>query len=149
MMATRAVTALVTMSEMRFFTPEEANRELEVLRPLVERLVEERRALASLAAELEQERAVVAGNGGSLEPGRLTGLEEAASEAAAGLTRLLEKIDALGVQVKDLDRGLMDFPARHPESGEPVLLCWELGEPEVGHWHGLEEGFAGRKPLPF
>jgi hypothetical protein len=149
MMAMRAVTTLVTMSEMRFFTPEEANRELAVLRPLAERLVEERRSLASLVAELEQERSVVAGNGGSLEPGRLTGLQEAASEAAAGLTRLVEEIDALGVQVKDLDRGLMDFPARHPGSGEPVLLCWELGEAEVSYWHGLEEGFAGRKPLPF
>jgi hypothetical protein len=53
------------------------------------------------------------------------------------------------VQVKDLDRGLVDFPARHPESGEDVLLCWELGEPEVAYWHDLESGFAGRKPLPF
>ncbi|HEY7562393.1 MAG TPA: DUF2203 domain-containing protein [Gaiellaceae bacterium] len=137
------------MSEMRFFTPEEANRELAVLRPLVERLVEERRALASLMEELEQERAVVAGNGGSLEPGRLPGLQDAASGAAAGLTKLMEEIDGLGVQVKDLDRGLMDFPARHPETGEPVLLCWELGEAAVAYWHGLEEGFAGRKPLPF
>jgi hypothetical protein len=149
MMAMRAITTVVTMSEMRFFTPEEANRELAVLRPLAERLVEERRALASLMAELEQERAVVAGNGGSLEPGRLPGLQEAASEAAAGLTKLMEEIDGLGVQVKDLDRGLMDFPARHPETGEPVLLCWELGEADVAYWHGLEEGFAGRKPLPF
>jgi hypothetical protein len=149
MIAMRAVTTLVTMSEMRFFTPDEANRELAVLRPLAERLVEQRRELASLAAELEQERAVVSGNGGSLEPGRLAGLEEAASEATAGLTRLVEEIDALGVQVKDLDRGLMDFPALHPASGETVLLCWELGEPEVAYWHGLVEGFAGRKPLPF
>jgi hypothetical protein len=149
MMAMRAVTTLVTMSEMRFFTPEEANRELEVVRPLAERLVEQRRELASLAAELEQERAVVAGNGGSLEPGRLAALEEAASEATAGLTRIAEELDALGVQVKDLDRGLVDFPARHPESGETVLLCWELGEPEVAYWHDLVEGFAGRKPLPF
>jgi hypothetical protein len=149
MMAMRTVTTVVTMSEMRFFTPEEANQELAVLRPLAERLVEERRGLASLMDALEQERTVVAGNGGSLEPGRLPGLQEAATEAAAGLTRLLEEIDSLGVQVKDLDRGLMDFPARHPGSGEPVLLCWELGEAEVAHWHGLEEGFAGRKPLPF
>jgi hypothetical protein len=51
--------------------------------------------------------------------------------------------------VKDIDRGLVDFPALHPESGETVLLCFELGEPAVDHWHDLEEGFAGRKPLPF
>ena len=53
------------------------------------------------------------------------------------------------MQVKDLDRGLVDFPARHPERGEDVLLCWELGEPEVACWHDLEVGFAGGKPLPF
>jgi hypothetical protein len=48
--------------------------------------------------------------------------------------------------VKDLDRGLVDFPALH--RGEEVLLCWQVGEGEVAYWHGLEEGFAGRKPLP-
>jgi hypothetical protein len=55
----------------------------------------------------------------------------------------------VGVQVKDLDRGLIDFPARHPARDETVLLCWQLGEEAVEYWHGLEEGFAGRKPLPF
>ena len=48
--------------------------------------------------------------------------------------------------VKDLDTGLVDFPALH--EGEEVLLCWQLGEDEVAHWHGVDEGFAGRKPLP-
>jgi hypothetical protein len=52
------------------------------------------------------------------------------------------------VQVKDLDEGLIDFPAKHP-GGDTVLLCWRLGETDVAYWHGLEEGFAGRKPLPF
>jgi hypothetical protein len=48
--------------------------------------------------------------------------------------------------VKDLDTGLVDFPALH--KGEEVLLCWQFGEDEVTHWHGVDEGFAGRKPLP-
>ena len=52
---------------------------------------------------------------------------------------------ALGVLVKDLDRGLVDFPALR--DGEEVLLCWQVGEGEIAYWHGLEEGFAGRKPL--
>ena len=47
-----------------------------------------------------------------------------------------------------VDRGLLDFPAQHPVTGETVLLCWHVGEEEIGFWHGLEEGFAGRKPLP-
>ena len=48
-----------------------------------------------------------------------------------------------------LDPKSVDFPAQHPESGETVVLCWELGEDSVAYWHGLEDGYAGRKPLPF
>jgi hypothetical protein len=137
------------MSQMRLFTPEEANAELTLLRPLLERVVEERRALAGRAAELEELEGVVAGNGGRIDPGRVRRVREAVARSAAAIAKLVEEIQRAGVQMKDLDRGLVDFPAHHPESGETVLLCWELGEPEVGHWHGLEEGFAGRKPLPF
>ena len=137
------------MSQMRLFTPEEANAELTLLRPLLERVVEERRALAGRAAELEELEGVVAGNGGRIDPGRVRRVRETVARSAAEIAKLVEEIQRAGVQMKDLDRGLVDFPAHHPESGETVLLCWELGEPEVGHWHGLEEGFAGRKPLPF
>lgn len=137
------------MSEMRFFTPEEANESLSRVRPLVERLVESRQALVTLGSELETVQELVAGNGGSLDPTRLGELQEAVSRAAADLTAAAEELDGLGLQVKDLDRGLVDFPARHPDGGDTVLLCWELGEPEVAHWHGLEDGYAGRKRLPF
>ena len=138
-----------TMAKMRHFTPEEANAALPEVRALVERLVDERRALVALGDELEAMQALIGGNGGSLDAGRVGELQEAVARAAAGLAGLVDELHELGVQVKDLDRGLIDFPASHPESGEPVLLCWELGEPAVAHWHDLEEGFAGRKPLPF
>lgn len=137
------------MSQMRLFTPEEANAEVARLRPLLERLVEERRALAGLAAELQAAQGAVSGNGGRIDPDRVGGLREAASRSAAEVAALVEELQRAGVQVKDLDRGLVDFPALHPGSGETVLLCFELGEPAVEHWHGLEEGFAGRKRLPF
>jgi hypothetical protein len=55
------------------------------------------------------------------------------------------EIDATGVQVKDLDIGLLDFPCR--VDGEIILRCWKLGEATISHWHGSEEGFAGRKPI--
>ena len=55
------------------------------------------------------------------------------------------EIDATGVQVKDLDIGLLDFPCR--VEGEVILLCWKLGETDIAHWHGMDEGFAGRKPI--
>jgi hypothetical protein len=137
------------MAKMRLFTPEEANAALPEVRPLVERMVEERRALVALGEELEAVQALIGGNGGSLDPGRVGELQEAVARAAADLAGVVDEIQEHGVQVKDLDRGLVDFPARHPASGDTVLLCWELGESGVGHWHGLEEGFAGRKPLPF
>ena len=137
------------MANMRLFTQEEANAFLPEVRSLVERMVEDRRALVAIGGELEEVQAMIGGNGGSLDPGRVGELQEAVAHSAAGLASLVDEIHGLGVQVKDVDRGLVDFPARHPETGETVLLCWELGEPEVAHWHDLEEGFAGRKPLPF
>jgi hypothetical protein len=137
------------MSQMRLFTPEEANDTLPRLRPLLERLVEERRALVERAGELQAAQEVVTGNGGRVDAGRMAGLQEAVARSAAEVAALVEELQGAGVQVKDLDRGLIDFPARHPESGETVLLCFELGEPGVEHWHDLEEGFAGRKRLPF
>jgi hypothetical protein len=57
----------------------------------------------------------------------------------------LAEIDEIGVLVKDLEQGLLDFPSMM--DGKPVLLCWKLGEPTIAHWHTEEEGFAGRKPL--
>jgi hypothetical protein len=57
----------------------------------------------------------------------------------------LAEIEAIGVQVKDLEEGLLDFPCII--DGRTVLLCWKLGEKEIGYWHSPEDGFAGRKPL--
>jgi hypothetical protein len=137
------------MANMRLFTQEEANAALPEVRPLVERMVEDRRVLVALGEELEEVQALIGGNGGSLDPGRVGELQEAVARSAAALASLVDELQELGIQVKDLDRGLVDFPARHPDTGETVLLCWELGEADVAHWHDLEEGFAGRKPLPF
>jgi hypothetical protein len=67
--------------------------------------------------------------------------EKAMKEA----TDTVAEIDEIGVQVKDLEQGLLDFPS--VMEGQTVLLCWKLGEKEIGFWHTSEEGFAGRKPL--
>jgi hypothetical protein len=134
---------------MRLFTASEANEKIPVVQPLVERLVRRRRELRSVERRLEVVRASVSGNGGSLDPARVKDLNEQAARLTADLTGLVEQIGALGAEVKDLDVGLIDFPSAHPRSGETVWLCWRLGEEEITHWHGLNEGFAGRKPLPF
>jgi hypothetical protein len=130
----------------RYFTPKEANEALDTVRPLVEEMVARRRALGEAAAQRAELGRIVAGNGGGVDAGNFATLDEEATREAAEITGLVGRIQELGVLVKDLDRGLVDFPALRGD--EEVLLCWELGEDEIAFWHGLEEGFAGRKPLP-
>jgi hypothetical protein len=145
----RRVTRSGSIPFVRLFTPEEANAALATVRSAVERLVAARRSLSELELRLAPVRARVAGNGGGLHPGPVGVLQEEAAAATNRLREAVEELDRLGVQVKDPDTGLVDFPARHPADGSTVLLCWRLGEPDVSWWHTLEGGFAGRKPLPF
>jgi hypothetical protein len=130
----------------RYFTPAEANDALEDVRPLTVELVEHRSALLELQERQASLIARIAGNGGDMEPRELHEVQERLDEEVTGIARCVSQIHELGALVKDLDDGLIDFPARR--QGEEVLLCWRLGEDEVGHWHGLEEGFSGRKPFP-
>jgi hypothetical protein len=64
-----------------------------------------------------------------------------------GPEEALAEIEGRGIVLRDLERGLVDFPSRHP-GGREVLLCWQLGEPDLEWWHLPEDGFAGRRPLP-
>ena len=118
------------------------------MRPLAERLVEHRRRLAAALERREQLGTIVSGNGGGigLRPQALAEAQEAVEAEAAGVAHCVEGIHELGGQVKDVEQGLVDFPALR--SGEEVLLCWRLGEDEIRYWHGVEEGFAGRRELP-
>jgi hypothetical protein len=130
----------------RYFTAEQANEVLREVRPLTEELVEHRRALLELQELQSSLNQRIAGNGGNVEPRELQDVQERLDEEVAGIARCVARIHEAGGLVKDLDAGLVDFPARR--EGVEVLLCWRLGEEEVGYWHGLEEGFSGRKPLP-
>jgi hypothetical protein len=130
----------------RHFTPEEANALLDQVRPVAESLVAHRRAFTVAAARRARLTQRISGNGGDFDPQEPSELDEQLQREAEAVARAVEELQALGVLVKDLDRGLVDFPALH--RGEEVLLCWQVGEGEVAYWHGLEEGFAGRKPLP-
>jgi hypothetical protein len=130
----------------RTFTVEEANAALEELRPIVGRMVEHRRNLT--AAQRRQRELVtrIAGNGGDMMPSDLHEAGETIEREAAAIADCAERIDEVGAQVKSLEEGLLDFPALRGD--EEVLLCWKLGEDEIRYWHGADEGFAGRKPLP-
>jgi hypothetical protein len=129
----------------RHFTPEEANAALRDIRPLVEQLVAHRKERQRLQAKRLELVARIAGNGGGIDSQALADLERAEQRERVDAARCVNTIHGHGAIVKDVDEGLVDFPALR--QGEEVLLCWRLGEDEVAHWHGLEEGFAGRKQL--
>ena len=129
----------------RYFTPEEANHELLEIRPLVEELVAHRREQQRLEETRFELAAKIAGNGGGIDSNVLAEAEQAEQRERVEVARCVNAIHGRGAIVKDVDEGLVDFPALR--QGEEILLCWRLGEDEVAHWHGLEEGFAGRKQL--
>jgi hypothetical protein len=131
---------------MRHFTPDEANAALSRVRPLVERLVAQRREHVQALARQEELERKIKGNGGGIPPAGLAAAAADVEAVARRLARLVDEIGELGAQVKDLDEGLVDFPALR--RGETVLLCWKLGEEEVRYWHHLDDGFAGRRELP-
>jgi hypothetical protein len=131
---------------VRHFTPDEANAALEHVRPLVEQLVARRAEhIAALERQEELERKI-RGNGGGIPPAQLAEATAEVDAVARRLAKLVDEINEHGAQVKDIDTGLIDFPALR--NGETVLLCWRLGEDEIGFWHGTDDGFAGRRPLP-
>jgi hypothetical protein len=129
----------------RHFTLEQANAALEEVRPLAERMVAHRREVATLLSRRAGLTTTIAGNGGDLDPGELARVEAEIADEAKGVAQCVNGIHGLGAQVKDADEGLVDFPALRDD--EEVLLCWKLDEDEVAFWHGLEDGFAGRRPV--
>ena len=131
--------------DQRYFTVEEANEALIEVRPLTKELVGHRRALVELQERQAMLTTRIAGNGGNVEPRELAEVQQQLDEEVAGIARCVARIHELGALVKDLDAGLVDFPATR--DGQEVLLCWRLGEDEIGFWHGLDEGFSGRNPL--
>lgn len=129
----------------KLFTLDEANGLLPALEPLLRRLLARRRELRRHQEALQAFQARASRDGGIL-PG--SDVSRAGGEGARLLAEIQEgvrQIESRGCVVKDLDQGLVDFPARRGR--EQVFLCWRLGEPEIRYWHGLQEGFAGRKPL--
>jgi hypothetical protein len=129
----------------RYFTLAEANEALGELRPLAEQMVQRRRELIEAQGRRATLGAQVGTNGGDLTPSDFAEADDELEEAASALAQCVERIQSAGVLVKDLDQGLLDFPSLR--EGEEVLLCWHVGEDEIEYWHGLEEGFAGRKRI--
>lgn len=122
----------------RHFTVEQANSLLPRLRPLVAEMLAARQRILDARPEIWPVLESAIGNGGSKKAGEMVTEFER-------LQRCVLEISALGVELKDINTGLCDFPSRR--HGREVYLCWRYDEPSVAHWHDLEAGFAGRQPL--
>jgi hypothetical protein len=128
----------MALSVDRLFTPQEANQLLVELRPIVADLIQARARLLEIQPALAPVLEKMLGNGGS----RLT------AELLDTFERLradVRAVEAMGVLVKDLETGLLDFPSQRDD--QVIFLCWRYGEPSVGHWHPVDAGFSSRQPL--
>ena len=130
----------------RTFTLDEAQDLLPVLESLLRTSIDGKKVMESVDAEFQAVAHKVFLNGGmSLNVIHLARRKAEREKAIQRVKDAMDEIDAIGVQVKDLDIGLLDFPCE--VDGQTILLCWKLGEKAITHWHGVSEGFAGRKPV--
>ena len=119
---------------------------LPILESLLRQAINGKKLIEDVDNEFQETAHRVFLNGGMLL--NVVHLAQRKAERARAIRRVkdaLAEIDATGVQVKDIDIGLLDFPCR--VEGEILLLCWKLGESSITHWHGTDEGFASRKPI--
>jgi hypothetical protein len=130
----------------RTFTLDEAQTLLPVLESLLLGAIDSKKLIETVDGEFQEVAHRVFLNGGThLDILKLARRKAEREKAVQRIKDLLAEIDATGVQVKDLDIGLLDFPCE--VEGQTVLLCWKLGENRITHWHTVSEGFAGRKPI--
>jgi hypothetical protein len=130
----------------RTFTLDEAQSLLPVLESLLRTSIAGKKLMEEVEAELQALNHRIFLNGGTLVD--IVPVARRKAERAKAEQRLRDafaEIDAIGVQIKDLDIGLLDFPCE--VEGQTVLLCWKMGEAAITHWHGTDEGFASRKPI--
>jgi hypothetical protein len=131
---------------MKTFTLDEAQSLLPVLEALLRRAIESKQAAETAESDLSAlaQRIYVAG-GMQVNVGKVAKQRAEVESHTQHLRETVGEIDSIGVQVKDLDTGLLDFPCRLDD--EIVLLCWRMGETTIEHWHTVEAGFQGRQPV--
>jgi|ERR1700719_2541736 len=131
---------------MKTFTLEEAQSLVPVLESLLRRAIEAKAAAEAIEQDLQRLAQRVFLSGGMSVDVVAVGRQRTAMDALIQRAKdAVAEIDAIGVQVKDMETGLLDFPCRIDD--EVVLLCWKMGEERITHWHTVEAGFRGRQPL--
>jgi hypothetical protein len=132
---------------MKTFTLEEAQSLLPVLEGLLRTSIEGKKTIELIESYFEELKSRIFLMGGLSVPIEQAARQRATHDKTVQQVRdAVAEIHSIGVQVKDLDIGLLDFPCQL-ENNEVVLLCWKYGEQGITHYHGMEEGFAGRKPI--
>jgi hypothetical protein len=130
----------------RTFTLDEAQSLLPVLESLLRAAIGGKKIMEEVEAEMQSLNHRIFLNGGThVDVVAVARRKAERVKAEQRAKDALAEIDSIGVQVKDLDIGLLDFPCE--VEGRVVLLCWRTGETSITHWHGTDEGFAGRKPI--
>lgn len=131
---------------MKTFTIDEAQSLLPVLESLLKRAIEGKRAAEEVETSLSDLSRRIYLSGGMRVNVAETGKMRADMETHLQCVReSIAEIDSIGVQVKDMESGLLDFPCRIDD--QVVLLCWRMGETVIEHWHTMEDGFKGRQPV--
>jgi len=123
-----------------YYTPQKANKVLPEVKRKFNLIVAIRDQIIGIQEELQH----MLDSGDTLEKYMLK--KQELNTAMSNLYRAIEDLESTGVMVKSVDEGLLDFPSM--KFNEEVWLCWKAGEDEVKFWHGKDEGFVGRKPLP-
>ena len=128
----------------RYYTLSEANEMLPQLSQLIELMQAQRRQLELLQGRSKVVAQKTRGNGNH-NPGEDVALAKATKQVEDALQAAIKQLQDWDIELKDLQTGLIDFPALR--EGRVVYLCWQLGEPEIAYWHETDTGFAGRQPL--
>lgn len=131
---------------MKIFTLDEAQALLPVLESLLKRAIDSKRAAETVETDLSDlARRIYLSGGMRVDASKIGKIRSDMDSHLQTVRESIAEIDAIGVQVKDLDTGLLDFPFRLDD--DVVLLCWRMGETSIEHWHTVDAGFKGRKPV--
>jgi hypothetical protein len=125
----------------RSYTIEQANALMPQVRAVLLQLAVEQRRMDAAHAEMHRQ---LAGNGDPASAAAASRVERETADIAEGMRTLVTLLEELGVQLRDAEMGLVDFPGER--DGRPVWLCWRLADPAVAFWHATDEGYATRRP---
>jgi hypothetical protein len=126
----------------RYYRLDEANERLGDLRPLLEKLRDDRNAVAELQLKI---RDVRSNNGSADHAAEIGRIEDEMRHIVERMKDAVDQVDEWGVALRDIGTGLIDFPAL--ANGRPIWLCWRLGEADIGWWHEADQGFDSRRRL--